>query len=103
MADRYPPAASDALNPPPASAQIALPSEAGQRTTGCYVSPFRAIWAERYSSQVADYVLTRAHRFPRPDGSFIDCKPTHCRECWREQNWHDHGPANHCQPGRAAA
>jgi len=63
---------------------------------GCYVSPVRALWAERYNSTVADYVLTRTHRFPQPDGSLVNCKPAFCRECWREENWHDHST------GRAA-
>lgn len=64
---------------------------------GCYVSPVRALWANRYNSTVADYVLTRTHRFPQPDGSLLNCKSAFCRECWREENWHEHGK------GKAAA
>jgi hypothetical protein len=56
---------------------------------GCYVSPVRTFWAERYDPKVADNVLTRTHRFPQANGSLLDCKPALCRECWREENWHD--------------
>ncbi|GEM_PF-1667608 len=61
---------------------------------GRYVSPIPAAVEMQYRERANGNGFTqRMHLFPQPDGSTMRCWPRYCRECWREQHWHDHGPA----------
>lgn len=61
--------------------------------SGCYVSPFPTAIQPTYRRRRADGQpsMERVHLLPMRGGGIEACNPRLCRECEREQSWHDHG------------
>ncbi len=70
---------------------------------GCYVSPIAIEIFAHPDIRARPGIRVRRHVFVGSDGNRVVCKPELCRECWREQHWHDHGPDDALAPAQEAA